>query len=224
MRLLLVEDSVRLQELLAETLRNAGYSLDIAGTVAEFKSNALSIAYDLMVVDLGLPDGDGLVAIRELRGEGVRAPVLVITARGTIDDRISGLDSGADDYMIKPFNHAELLARVRALLRRSPDMGSPVLTVGNTTWNEAAGEIVSNGQLVDLRPSERRVLTLLLRKAGAVITKSALEEAMSEIGREISPNAIEVLISRVRRALAAAGSDLVIETMRGEGYILRKPA
>ena len=223
MRLLLVEDSVRLQELLAETLRSAGYSLDIAGTAAEFKSNALAIAYDLMVVDLGLPDGDGLAAIRELRGEGVRAPVLVITARGTIDDRISGLDSGADDYMIKPFNHAELLARVRALLRRSPDVGSPVLTVGNTTWNEAAGEIVSNGQPVDLRPSERRVLTLLLRKAGTVITKGALEEAMSEIGREISPNAIEVLVSRVRRALAAAGSDLSIETVRGEGYILRKP-
>ena len=224
MRLLLVEDSVRLQELLAETLRGAGYSLDVAGTAVEFKSNALAVTYDLMVVDLGLPDGDGLVAIRELRGQGVRAPVLVITARGTIDDRISGLDSGADDYMIKPFNHAELLARVRALLRRSPDVGDPVLVVGNTTLNEAAGEIVCNGEAIDLRPSERRIVTMLMRKAGVLIPKSALEEALSEFGREISPNAIEALISRARRALSSAGSDLAIETVRGGGYILRKPA
>ena len=124
MRLLLVEDSVRLQELLAETLRGADYLIDIARNVSEFMSAATSVAYDLMIVDLGLPDGDGLTAIRDIRAKGVRAPVLVITARGTIDDRVSGLDAGADDYLIKPFNHAELLARVRASMEpRSSQLG-----------------------------------------------------------------------------------------------------
>ena len=121
MRILLVEDSPRLLELLAETMRASGYGVDTAGTVADLMASAAAIRYDLVIVDLGLPDGDGLDAIRILRSQGNAVPILIITARGSIDARVVGLDSGADDYLIKPFNHAELLARVRALLRRPVD-------------------------------------------------------------------------------------------------------
>ena len=128
--MLLVEDSERLQELLSESLKNAGYMLDVVATVADLFSSVAAVTYDLLIIDLGLPDGDGLAAIRDLRARGIMLPILIITARGSIDDRISGLDTGADDYLTKPFNHAELLARVRALLRRPSDLQGPVLRRG----------------------------------------------------------------------------------------------
>ncbi len=131
MRLLLVEDSKRLQDLLSESLASAGYKLDVASTAAEMFSVVEAVNYDLLIVDLGLPDGDGLTAIKSLRARGATTPILIITARGSIDDRVSGLDSGADDYLIKPFNHSELLARVRALLRRPADMHGPILKRGS---------------------------------------------------------------------------------------------
>lgn len=223
MRILLVEDSPRLQELLGETLRDVGYKLDIVGTVAGLRESADSVAYDLIIVDLGLPDGDGLDAIHELRTKGFTKPILIITARGSVDDRITGLDSGADDYLIKPFNHRELLARVRALLRRPVELSGPVLRSGNVSLDEGAGEARCCGQVLDLRLSERRLLALLLRRAGTVIAKPALETALSEAGREISSNAIEALVSRTRKVLAEASADVSIETVRGVGYIL-KPA
>ena len=126
MRLLLAEDSERLQELLSESLKQAGYMLDVVATAAELFSSVAATKYDLLIIDLGLPDGDGLSAIRDLRATGMSVPILIITARGSIDDRIVGLDSGADDYLIKPFNHAELLARIRALLRRPSELQGPV--------------------------------------------------------------------------------------------------
>lgn len=223
MRLLLVEDSVRLQELLAETLRDAGYRLDIAGTVQEFLSSAAAVAYDLVIVDLGLPDGDGLAAIRELRSRGASIPILVITARGSVDDRVAGLDSGADDYLIKPFNHVELLARVRALLRRPPEIRGPRLEAGNLVLDETTGEASCRGKAIELRPSERRLLALLMRRSGVVIPKSSIEEALSEFGRELSANAIEALVSRLRKALADAGTDVSVVTVRGVGYALKGP-
>lgn len=223
MRLLLIEDSVRLQEALADSLRDAGHLLDIGGTVAELEANARAIDYDLIILDIGLPDGDGLTALRALRAEGNRASVLVITARDAVDDRILGLDSGADDYMVKPFNHAELLARIRALRRRSPEIREAVLKVGNTVLDENSGDISTENGAVDLRPSEKRLVTLLMRRNGKLLSKTTLEDELSELGRERSANAIEVLMSRARKALAEKGSDIVIETVRGVGYILRKP-
>jgi DNA-binding response OmpR family regulator len=222
MRLLLIEDSTRLQELLGETLRDAGYRLDVGATVAELKNLARSVAYDLIIVDLGLPDGDGLIAIRELRGTGLSVPILVVTARGTIEDRISGLDSGADDYLIKPFNHAELLARVRALLRRPAEIRGPRLEVGSLVFDEGTGEAHCDGRSIDLRPSERRLLSLLMRRRGTVIPKSSIEEALSEFGRELSPNAIEALVSRLRKALADANCTVTLGTVRGLGYVLKE--
>lgn len=220
MRLLLVEDSQRLQELLGDSLTSAGYRLDKASTVAELDSMIEAVNYDLLIVDLGLPDGDGLTAIRGLRAKGITTPILIITARGSIDDRVTGLDSGADDYLIKPFNHSELLARVHALLRRPSDLHGPILKRGSLEFDDAKGEVRSGGKLVELRLSERRLLGTLMRRSGTVVTKAAIEEGLSQFGRELSSNAVEALVSRVRKALAEAGSEVSIETVRGVGYRL----
>ncbi|MDX2201930.1 MAG: response regulator transcription factor [Hyphomicrobiaceae bacterium] len=220
MRLILVEDSQRLQDLLAESLTNAGYLLDAAASIAELYSMIDAVNYDMLIVDLGLPDGDGLTAIKTLRARGITTPILIITARGSIDDRVSGLDSGADDYLIKPFNHSELLARVRALLRRPSDLHGPILKRGSLEFDEAKGEVRSAGRVVELRLSERRLLGTLMRRGGSVVTKAAIEEGLSQFGKELSSNAVEALVSRVRKALAEAGSEVSIETVRGVGYRL----
>lgn len=130
MRLLLLEDSVRLRELLGETLRDNGYSLDTVASAGEFRNVVAATAYDPLIVDLGLPDGDGLDIIKALRSARTPTPILVITARSSVHDRIAGLDTGADDYLVKPFNHSELLARVRALLRRPVKLAGPEFRIG----------------------------------------------------------------------------------------------
>lgn len=219
-RLLLVEDSKRLQELLSESLATAGYKLDVASTVSELNGMIGTVNYDLIIIDLGLPDGDGLSAIRTMRSNGVTTPILIITARGSIDDRVTGLDSGADDYLIKPFNHSELLARVRALMRRPADMHGPILRRGGLEFEEAKGEVRYEGKPIELRLSERRLLGTLMRRAGNVVTKTAIEEALSQFGRELTANAVEALVSRLRKALADADAKVVIETVRGVGYRL----
>ena len=224
MRLLLVEDNPRLQSLLGETLNSAGYGLDAVGTIADFHSSAAVTKYDLIVVDLGLPDGDALTAIRALRSQGLATPILVITARGSIDERVAGLDAGADDYMTKPFNNAEFLARVRALLRRPADVIGPLIKIGNTTVNVTNLEVVCNGVSVDLRLSERRLVILLMRRIGNLVPKGVIETSLSEFGRDVSANAVEALVSRARKALAEVDSDIQIETVRGVGYTLKDRA
>lgn len=221
MRLLLVEDNLRLQSLLVEALKAAGFGIDVVGSAAEFEVSAVTSKYDLMIVDLGLPDGDGLAAIRKLRAEGHSTPILVITARGSIDERVLGLDAGADDYLTKPFNNAEFLARIRALLRRPADTLGSLIEVGNTSVNPANLEVRCKGAPVDLRFSERRLLILLIRRPGALVPKSTLETSLSEFGRDVTANAVEALVSRTRRTLAEAGSDILIDTVRGIGYTLR---
>jgi len=220
MRVLLVEDSERLRELLLETLKRADYMVDTVATVADLLDSATAVAYDLFIVDLGLPDGDGLDAIRTLRSRGMSKPILIITARGSIDDRVSGLDSGADDYLIKPFNHGELLARLRALQRRGDEFHAAVLRLGNTELDCATLEVRCSGEPIELRASERRLLATLMRRDGGLVRKAAIEEALSEFGRELSANALEAQVSRLRRALSEANSGLAIETIRGVGYRL----
>jgi two-component system response regulator TctD len=217
---LLAEDSERLQELLSESLKQAGYMLDVVATAAELHSSVAATKYDVLIIDLGLPDGDGLSAIRELRATGMPVPILIITARGSIDDRIVGLDSGADDYLIKPFNHAELLARIRALLRRPSELQGPVLRRGRTEFDQAKDEVRCSGRPIQLRLSERRLLAALMRRSGAVVAKSAIEGTLSQFSRDLSPNAVEALVSRLRKALSDAESGIVIETVRGVGYRL----
>jgi len=220
MHILLVEDNLRLQELIEQALRGAGYRVDLATTVAELLAAAASVQYDLLIVDLMLPDGDGLDAIRTLRARRSSVPILIMTARGSIDDRVRGLDAGADDYLIKPIHQAELLAHVRALLRRPAEVMGPILRAGNTEFDEAMAEVRCSGKPVRLRLRERRLLALLMRRSGFLVSKNMIEEALSEFGREMSANAIEALISRIRRSLSDARSDVVIETVRGVGYRL----
>jgi len=220
MHILLVEDNLRLQELIEQALRGAGYRVDLATTVAELLAAAASVQYDLLIVDLMLPDGDGLDAIRTLRAGRSSVPILIMTARGSIDDRVRGLDAGADDYLIKPIHQAELLAHVRALLRRPAEVMGPILRTGNTEFDEAMAEVRCSGKPVRLRLRERRLLALLMRRSGFLVSKNMIEEALSEFGREMSANAIEALISRIRRSLSDARSDVVIETVRGVGYRL----
>jgi DNA-binding response OmpR family regulator len=221
-RLLLVEDSARLQALLTESLRGADYPVDAVGTAAEARAALAEVTYDVVIVDLGLPDGDGVALIHEARAAGCKTPMLVITARAAIDDRVAGLDSGADDYLVKPFSHLELLARIRALLRRPPEMREPILQVGRLVLNETTSEVRADGRMIDLRASERRLLALLMRQAGRIVPKSSIEERFSEFGRELSGNAVEAHVSRLRKALDDAPAGVFIETIRGVGYALKE--
>ena len=221
-RLLLVEDSARLRELIGETIRSAGWRLDAVATLAEAEDAFAGTRYDLVLLDLGLPDGDGLDLLRALRRNRNGTPVLVLTARGAVDERIAGLDAGADDYLAKPFNNGELLARARALLRRAPVSADPVLEAGALSFDPATQEARCGEDVIALAPRERAALEILLRNAGRVTPKRGLEEKLSEFDEELSPNAIEVVLSRLRRRLAPFETRTAIETVRGVGYLLRE--
>jgi len=222
MRLLLIEDTPRLRELLVESVHAAGWRIDALGTCAEAEEAIATTSYDLLLIDLGLPDGNGLELIRALRREGRRTPILVLTARAAVDERIAGLDAGADDYLVKPFNHGEFLARCRALLRRSPETAPPILTAGGLVFDPAAGVLRCRNQDAPLTPRERTIVEILMRDAGRVVPKRKLENALSEYGDDISTNAIELAVSRLRKKLATLESGAALETIRGLGYLLRE--
>ncbi len=222
MRLLLVEDTSRLRELLVEAVHGAGWRVDAVSSVGEAEDAISAADYDLLLVDLGLPDGDGLGLIRDLRRKKLSAPILVLTARSTIDERIAGLDAGADDYLVKPFNHGEFLARCRALLRRSPTTLQPQLAAGRLLLDVSTGLVKSGESDVSLAPRERTVLEILMRDVGAVVNKRKLEHALSEFGDERSSNAVELAVSRLRKKLEGIETDVSLETVRGVGYLLRE--
>ena len=224
MRLLLVEDSPRLAELLGETVHEAGWRLDVVTTIADAAVTLKLREHDLVLLDLGLPDGNGLELLRDIRKTYKDLPVLVITARGSIEDRIEGLDAGADDYLVKPFHHREFLARCRAMLRRSPTSLQPVLECGHLRYDPAMAELSCGGVVVPLPPRERALAELLMRDAGRVVQKRKLELALSEFGEEMTANALELAVSRLRKKLLPleTGADLV--TVRGVGYMLQAVA
>lgn len=222
MRLLLVEDSDRLRALVAETIREAGWRLDAVASLGEAEAALASAGYDLVLLDLGLPDGDGLDLVRAMRRGGDKTPVLVLTARGAVDERIAGLDAGADDYLVKPFNHFELLARCRAVLRRAPGRVAETIEFGRVVFDPVSATLTCDGELITMSPRERSVAALLLRHAGAVVPKERIEANLSEFGDEISSNAVELAISRLRKRLESVNSGLAIETLRGAGYLLRE--
>src|SRR6476660_5455092 len=222
MRMLLLEDNARLQAVVSDSLRTNEYLVDAVGTAAAFRSAVAVVRYDLFIIDLGLPDGDGLVLIRELRSGGCEAPILVITAQAAIDARVSGLEGGADDYLVKPFHQAEFLARIRALLRRPCSLRTRVIEVGPLSVDSETGEARVNGQVLDLRLRERRLLILLMRRTGSVVAKSVIEAALSDFEHTLSGNAIEVIVYRLRKALDDKSSSVTIETVRGVGYVLKE--
>ena len=223
-RLLLVEDSVRLGPLLVDALRVGGYSTDLACTAQDFQHLAHSGMYALFIIDLGLPDEDGLKLIARMRGSDVHQPILVITARVGIEDRICGLDLGADDVLVKPFNQRELLARVRALLRRPAVIAEAGRKVGRLSLDLQTNEVFRDGQAFKISPGERRLLSLFLRRGDRIVSATDIEQLSLDQGRDASENAVQKAISRLRRLLQELDPGLKIETIRGSGYRLMNGA
>jgi len=218
MRLLLVEDDAMIGEVVLQLLRDQHYAVDWVRDGSLADQALRSEQYDLVLLDLGLPKRDGLEVLRALRARRATVPVLVATARDAIGDRIAGLDAGADDYVVKPYDTDELLARIRALLRRSAGRGEPVFEHKGVSLNPATREATVQGAPVSLSAREWAVLEPLLARPGVVLSRSQLEEKLFSWKDDISSNAVEVYIHGVRKKL---GADL-IQTVRGLGYLIPK--
>ncbi|MBT9476494.1 response regulator [Polaromonas sp.] len=216
MRLLLVEDDAMIGEAVLQVLRAEHYAVDWVRDGVMADAALKTETYDLVLLDLGLPKRDGLDVLRALRARRAAVPVLVATARDAVGDRIAGLDAGADDYVVKPYDIDELLARIRALLRRSAGRGEPVFEHKGVRLNPATREATVQGQQVSLSAREWAVLEPLLARPGAVLSRTQLEEKLYSWKDDISSNAVEVYIHGVRKKL---GSEL-IQTVRGLGYVV----
>ena len=224
MRLLLVEDSERLQRHVGQGLREAGYAVDIAETGTQGLWMAKSVDYDVIVLDLMLPGMSGMELLQKLRDAGRDTHVLILTAKDTLDDRISGLNAGADDYLIKPFAFEELLARVQALVRRRHNRKHPVLSIGDLRIDVAARSVTRGGQSVDLTPREFALLECLAVHTGEVVSRTEIESRIYDEQAEPMSNVVDAAIYALRKKIDAPGQPSLIETRRGMGYILREPA
>jgi DNA-binding response OmpR family regulator len=220
MRLLIVEDSEELSELLAKGLQKAGYDSDVLQTLADARIAIAGTRYAAVILDLGLPDGDGLTLLRELRQRKDPVPILVLTARSGIGDRVGGLRAGADDYLVKPFAFDELIARLEALLRRPGQMLGRSLGLANLTFDTESREVFIDGKPQTLSAREIAVLELLLRRVNSVVSKKLVEDQIFGLGGDLASNAIEVYIHRLRKQLSERGAKVVIRTVRGVGYLI----
>lgn len=220
MRLLAIEDERELAELTAGALGRAGFAVDIAASLAEAEEALAVTTYDAIILDLGLCDGDGLSLLRSLRNRGASVPVLILTARDGLEDRVMGLDSGADDYVLKPFHMPELISRVRALLRRPNAALGVRLEFGNLVFETTHRQVTVAGRVVPLSIRELGLLEILLRRADRVVTREAIEQSLYSFDSELGSNAVEVLVHRLRRKLQDANATLQIHTLRGVGYLL----
>ena len=218
MRLLLVEDEPVLRDQLANRLRQDGYAVDTAVDGEEGLFYASEYPIDLAIVDLGLPKLSGIELIQRLRKQGRDVPVLILTARNKWQDKVEGLESGADDYLAKPFHYQELAARVKALIRRSAGQADPVITVGDVTLNSVTQDVRKDGDSLDLTAYEYRLLHYLMLNAGKVISKMELTDHLYEEDTDRDSNVIEVFIRRLRKKLDPDGTLEPIETLRGRGY------
>ncbi len=218
MRLLLVEDDLMIGEVVLETLRSEGFAVDWVKDGAMADTALRAQIYDLVVLDLGLPKKDGLDVLRSMRARKQRMPVLIATARDAVEQRIAGLDAGADDYVVKPYDIDELLARIRAQLRRASGRAEPVYEYGNVTINPATKEVTVDGAPVILSAREWAVLEPLLARPGLILSRAQLEEKLFGWKDDVSSNAVEVYIHGLRRKL---GSKL-IQNVRGVGYLVPK--
>jgi two-component system response regulator TctD len=222
MRLLLVEDNARLSDLVTGGLTKEGFAVDTVTTIVD-AVNALSTThFATVILDLGLPDGDGLSIIRHLRAKGDETPVLVLTARHGVGDRVKGLHHGADDYLGKPFAFEELVARIRALLRRPAAYLGRELRLGRVSFDIEAREIEVDGARHGIAPREATVLEVLMRRMNRVVPKKMLEDQLYGLSADGSVNAVEVYVHRLRRQLADLGAGLAIHTVRGVGYLIRE--
>jgi len=218
MRVLIVEDEVALRDSLKDKLAEAGFTVDVASDGEEGMFAALEFPLDVAIVDLGLPKVSGLEVIRRVREQRKSYPILILTARDRWQDKVEGLQAGADDYVAKPFHFEEVLARVQALLRRSGGWASPELTCGAVSLDTRAQTVKVNGAPVELTTFEYRILEHLMLRAGEVISKTELTERLYDEESERDSNVIEVLVGRLRRKLDPQDSVKPIETLRGRGY------
>ena len=219
MRLLVVEDDPLLGDAIQAGLKQAGYAVDWVNDGLKADHALSTEAYVAMVLDLGLPRLSGLEVLSRLRQRKSALPVLILTARDTVEERIQGLDQGADDYLVKPFDLGELAARLRALIRRSNGQPNPVLQVGEVQLDPAAHSVTYQGQLVELASREFKVLQALMLNVGRVMSRSQLEDKLYAWGQEVESNTVEVHIHHLRRKLYPG----LIETIRGVGYLIPRP-
>ncbi|MDH5228797.1 MAG: response regulator [Gammaproteobacteria bacterium] len=219
MRLLIVEDDMLLGDGIQAGLTQEGYAVDWVEDGDAADTALMTNEYELMVLDIGLPKRSGLEVLKKLRAEGNDLPVIILTARDTVDDRVKGLDTGADDYLTKPFDLGELSARIRALLRRRGGRTSPVISHIDLVVDPASHTVNKSGTTIDISPREFTILQLLLENRGKVMSRSRLEEGLYAWNDEVESNTVEVHIHHLRKKL---GSEL-IRTIRGVGYIVDKP-
>lgn len=223
MRLLLVEDDTRMAATAAQFLRNAGFAVDVAPDGASALREAALNPYDAVVLDLGLPDLDGVEVCRRLRAARVSARILMATARDTVEDRIAGLDIGADDYIVKPYALGELVARLRALLRRPAESLPAVLRAGDLTLDTATRVARRGAREIPLTTKEFAVLELLMRHPGAVLTRERISAHAWDDNYDPLSNVIDVYVGRLRRKIDHDGEPPLVETIRGAGYRLAAP-
>jgi DNA-binding response OmpR family regulator len=220
MRLLIVEDNEELAELLTKGLKTAGYEADMLSTVEEARAVLSTTFYAALILDLGLPDGDGLELLRELRQRDNPIPVLVLTARGGLHDRVHGLRSGADDYLVKPFALEELIARLEAQLRRPGQLLGSKLRIANLSFDTQNRQASIDDQPQLLSARETAVLELLMRSKGRVVSKKQVEDHIFGHSGDVASNAVEVYVHRLRKQLSERGARVQVHTIRGVGYII----
>ena len=219
-RVLIVEDDVDIADVLRRSLRNEGYEVKTSADGIEALDIAAGFVPDLVVLDLGLPGMDGVEVCRRLRSDG-DVPILMLTARAETEDRVTGLDSGADDYLVKPFERQELLARIRALLRRRPPRGSASLEVGDLTLNPDTREVRRGEREVELTNREFELLEFLMRNERLVVSRERLLDEVWGYDPMAATNTIDVFISNLRRKLEEGGESRLLHTKRGAGYVLK---
>ncbi len=220
MRLLIIEDEARLSEILRSKLGDAGFTVDTASSAADAKAALELINYDATILDLGLPDGDGLTVLATVRRLGKTLPILILTARDAVEDRVAGLNAGADDYLTKPFAMTELIARIKALLRRPGGVLGITLDAGNVRLDTVGRELAIAGRPVRVSRRELAILEQMMRRFGRIVPKAVLEEKLYGIDEEPDSNTIPVHVHHLRRQLQTANANLAIHTIRGVGYIL----
>ena len=224
MRLLLIEDNERFAALLKQGLQAVGFAVDVLATAKEADAALETGRWDIVILDRGLPDADGLDVLTEMRGRSDTTPVLILTARGSLKDRVTGLQSGADDYLVKPFALEELVARLQALLRRPGNLLGLALRLGNLTLDTVARQVFVDERPIAFSAREIAVLEHLLRRSGRVVTKTLLESSLYGPAQEVGSNAVEVHVHRLRRHLVETGASVQVHTVRGVGYMINEGA
>jgi len=219
-RLLIIEDEARIAEIVRSALARAGFAVDAVGLYSEAQEALAANRYDAVILDLGLPDGDGLALLKEMRKRGNAVPVLVLTARDAVEHRVAGLDGGADDYLIKPFATSEVVARTKAMLRRPGGALGTILSSGNIAFDTIGRDMRIGETVLVLPRRESAILEHLMRRAGRVVPKAVLEETLYGIDDELGSNAIPVHVHHLRRKLMDGGASVEIHTVRGVGYLL----